>query len=520
MPLNAGRPFRIHVTRKVPFFYHPGMPFRQTRFSFTDGDKRSHALTLVEGDGGQQGAALLDGRWIVLRVLAGEGRSEYRNGTLEFHLKSDRWGTAWTLRCAERDFPGTKVDVLLQESVLSRIEKGPANELFQGENPDTILRRHGWKSHEGGDVEQAGPSERTLHETVDGMESRPVVSWSVLGLNVLIYFAMAGQGVYTGEAGPHAILDWGAEYAPYVLKGQVWRMLTAMFLHGSFFHLFSNMVALWAAGPFVERMVGRTGFLSLYLVSGLFGSVVSVYDYMGAPALGASGAIFGVLGALVGLMVRYHVYVRRRDLWKYVLLVVLLLVQTVMQVVEQKTSTRGGVDVAAHMGGLVSGLVIGLLMSRPIAASRRGRRDAIVAVVGLALVAGLTALRPPVIDTIAIFEEIEKGEAELLSDIQTTLARLRKPGGTNREAADAFDKVILPKWAAATGRFEDALRRGPAGFRKLQPRFSDAIRLQHQGLALASEAVRKNDESILKVALDRFKASDEQFAKMTKEATH
>lgn len=492
------------------------MAFRQTKFSFSDGERRTHALTLVEGDGGQQGAALLDGRWIVLRVLADEGRAEYRNGALEFHLKSDRWGTAWTLRCAERDYSGIRVDVVLQNAVLSRIEKGPPNELFEGDTTDTILRRHGWKSHEGGEVEQTGPSERNLHETVGGMETRPYVSLSIMAINILVYFVMVAQDAYESDGA----LEWGAEYAPYIQQGQVWRFLTAMFLHGGRFHLASNMIALLAAGPFVERMVGRTGFLVLYLVSGFFGGVASVYDFMGMPCLGASGAIFGVLGALAGLMFRYHVYVRRKDLIKYILLVVLLTVQTVWQLAQTKTSTRGGVDVAAHVGGLISGFIIGLLMSRPIAAARRPRRDAIIAGVGLALAAGLFWLRPPVVDTIKLFDDLETDTTELVTQVRDALAKLERPEETNARAADTLDQKVIPAWVAATGRFEDGLRRGPSGFRRLQPRFSEAIRLHHQGLALVSEAVRKNDQSILKVALDRFQASETALGKMMREVTH
>lgn len=495
------------------------MPFRQTRFSFVDGEKKTHSLVLVEGTTGQQGAALLDGRWIVLRVLAGEGRADYRCGALDFHLKSDRWGTSWTLRCADREVAGQKVDVLLQEAVLSKIDKGPANELFQGDGTDTILRRHGWKSHEGGEVEPAGPAERTLHESVEGMERRVVVVPVILALNVVVWAVMMGQGAYSEKAGPAAILDWGAEYAPYILQGQAWRFLTAMFLHANLLHLASNMLALWAAGPFVERIVGRTGFGVLYGISGLFGGVLSLYDYKGMPSLGASGAIFGVFGGLVGLMFRYHVYVRRRDVVKYVVLIVLLIIEAGMELSHQRTSIRGGVNVAAHAGGLVSGFVIGLLLSRPVPPARRWRRDAAIAGAGLLLAAGLTWLRPPVVDILKAVEDFAKVGVQLRDRMIGLLSKLNRGGVSYREIADSFDRQVLAYWESESARFEESLRKGPRNFRRIAPSFSDTFRLETQGLALISEAIRKNDSSIVTVAMKRFEAAGARVETLVEELT-
>ncbi|HXX95485.1 MAG TPA: rhomboid family intramembrane serine protease [Planctomycetota bacterium] len=479
------------------------MSFSQTKFSFADAQKKSHTLVLVQGEGGQQGAAILDGKWVVLKVLPGEGRFEYKNGDLQFDLKGDAWGSTWDLACDGRGVRGLPSQVKLTESVLSHLELGPLNELVPPRSGETVLRRHGWKSHERGPAEEGGASERSLHETVEGFQSRVLAAPAIMAVNILLWVVMVSQGAYQEDSSTRRILDWGAQYGPYIARGQGWRLLSAMFLHGNWFHLLSNMLALWSVGPFIERVVGSAGFLAIYLVSGLWGSLASLYVNPGVISVGASGAIFGLFGALVGLMFRYHVYVRRKDVIKYVALVVLLVVQSILEGSQVGSSMHVRVDYAAHGGGLIAGFVSGLLMSRPVAPERRWIRSAVLAGAGTIGAVGLALLHPPVVDVLDEIQTLVAAEQRLEATIQSALIRAERREISQVDVADVIDREVIPRWVAASTRFQGAIDRAPSCHRPMLRPLGDFVDLRLRSLGLFSEAVRKNDYSILQVAMKK-----------------
>ena len=98
------------------------------------------------------------------------------------------------------------------------------------------------------------------------------------------------------------LVAWGANYGPLTLDGQWWRLLTCTFVHIGIIHIGLNMWVLWDIGQLVERLTGNVGFLLLYLLSGLFGSLASVYWNPEVLSAGASGAVFGAFGGLMGFV--------------------------------------------------------------------------------------------------------------------------------------------------------------------------------------------------------------------------
>src|SRR5207244_8055 len=102
------------------------------------------------------------------------------------------------------------------------------------------------------------------------------------------------------------LIRWGGDYAPRTTNGQWWRPVTSMFLHIGIIHLAMNMIALWSIGPFIERLVGNRSFLVLYLFAGVSGSMASLAHAPTIVSAGASGAIFGLYGALAGFLLRAH----------------------------------------------------------------------------------------------------------------------------------------------------------------------------------------------------------------------
>lgn len=152
------------------------------------------------------------------------------------------------------------------------------------------------------------------------------------------------------------MLASGANFYPLTFNGQLWRLLTCIFLHFNISHLITNMLSLFAIGCIIETAFGTCRYLIIYLLSGLSASLVSAVFHMirGAAAVsaGASGAVFGLSGALICLAVfkktaRYGVDARR------VPFAVLLSVAL---------SSASNVDNSAHIGGLIAGFIVSLIL--------------------------------------------------------------------------------------------------------------------------------------------------------------
>ncbi|MFM8895039.1 MAG: rhomboid family intramembrane serine protease [Actinomycetales bacterium] len=140
-------------------------------------------------------------------------------------------------------------------------------------------------------------------------------------------------------------VQWGMWPARVAVNGAWWLLLTSAFLHGSFLHIAFNMYVLFALGPTLERLLGHGRYLALYLIAALGGGVASFwFSSVNSVSVGASGAIFGLMGALVvaGRRLRYDI--------RQVL--ILLGINLVIGVIAP------GVDWRAHLGGLVTGAAV------------------------------------------------------------------------------------------------------------------------------------------------------------------
>lgn len=150
------------------------------------------------------------------------------------------------------------------------------------------------------------------------------------------------------------MLEWGANRRIETLAGQWWRLLTNVFVHAGFPHLFFNGFGLIISAIFVEPILGRIRFLILYIFSGLCGSLASIVWYPNTISVGASGAIFGLYGAILGLVLMDAF---PRDDKKNVLIMIVTFILTGLL-----WGLFGGIDNAAHIGGLVSGTLSGIIL--------------------------------------------------------------------------------------------------------------------------------------------------------------
>lgn len=179
------------------------------------------------------------------------------------------------------------------------------------------------------------------------------------GLMIAIVMMFAAQVLSGGSQNDHVLIRMGALVPGIFARGDYWRLLAAMFLHIGLFHLLLNLWALYQLGGVFEMMFGRARFLATYFASGIVASLVSATFIKGIGA-GASGAIFGVLGALI-------LGIRRSPRWRSQpwtgAFTQQLVVWAVINIVIGFTPGFR-IDNAAHLGGLGAGLILGLLPHR------------------------------------------------------------------------------------------------------------------------------------------------------------
>ncbi len=186
-----------------------------------------------------------------------------------------------------------------------------------------------------------------------GINRRPDVTYALLATYCVVWLLME----ITGSSGEgHTLLKFGALFGPYVSSGEYWRLFSSTFLHVGLMHLFFNSISLLIFGRIVEGIFGRLRFISIYVASGLLGSVFSFMFNTGSIGAGASGAIFGVLGALVSY---YAVNYRLLGRFARQTLLGILIIGTINLFVG---FTTPGVDNWAHIGGFIGGILSGFAL--------------------------------------------------------------------------------------------------------------------------------------------------------------
>ena len=176
---------------------------------------------------------------------------------------------------------------------------------------------------------------------------------------ILIFSAMAFRQVSTHAGSEPLLLRWGANFGPLTLSGQWWRLFTSLFPPSGVVHLAVNMWCLWDLGSFAERIYGRSQFLMIYLIAGVIGALCSVFWHPFALAAGASGAIFGVTGALLASFIFGDLPFTKKSAAIALLSVIAFAGYNLFVGIVGK-----GPGNAAHVGGLISGFLLALLISR------------------------------------------------------------------------------------------------------------------------------------------------------------
>ena len=206
---------------------------------------------------------------------------------------------------------------------------------------------------------------------VGGTEA--LVTKTLIGINVAIYLLTVVQGAGINSPGG-SVFDRMFLYGPFVAQGDWWRLITAAFLHASVVHIGFNMLALWWFGAPVEAYLGRARFIGLYLVSGLAGSAGALVLTPHSVTVGASGAIFGILGAM--LILEWQTTGRLGGNALTLIVVNIAL-----------SFAIANISIGGHIGGLVGGILATLAFARWGRGHAAYGRIGLTGALGLVLVA-------------------------------------------------------------------------------------------------------------------------------------
>ncbi|WP_233868330.1 rhomboid family intramembrane serine protease [Paraburkholderia adhaesiva] len=282
-------------------------------------------------------------------------------------------------------------------------------------------------------------------------------TWTIVAIASLVFAVTATQSAQLLRIKPDVLIAAGSNFGPYTQGGQWWRLFTAMFLHLGLWHIVVNMTVLVQCGRLAERLYGSGRFLALYVFAGLTGSQASLLWHPGIHSAGASGAIFGVLGAILAYLVRYSGAVPRVFVLQHSRVTAAFIVYTLIN-----GFTHHGIDNGAHLGGLFGGFLLGLLLAPPTEASRESRLQRAMALgtatifacgltVGMTWVLAVLATRPDrqeLQQFAKVMRDTNALELRFSSDLKTySQALARKPLTAEDRAALAtmIRATLLPE---------------------------------------------------------------------------
>lgn len=214
------------------------------------------------------------------------------------------------------------------------------------------------------DVNSKTKKENSKFEKIIAMK-KPIVTYVIMALCILMFLV---EFVFGGTTSSLVLLLLGANSKGLVVAGQVWRLLTYAFLHAGIFHLLANMYSLFIIGPQIESHFGKIKFLIVYLISAICGGLLSTL-FSTSISIGASGAIFGLMGAMVYFGMRFRLYLRDSIKTKIVPVIILNLLLGFLST---------GVDNACHIGGLIGGYLAAMIVSIPEYEDKKDRINGII----------------------------------------------------------------------------------------------------------------------------------------------
>lgn len=226
---------------------------------------------------------------------------------------------------------------------------------------------------------------------VENLHKATPVAWvtpAIVVINSIVFVAMVASGVSIIDPKVEDLLKWGADFGPFTVSGEWWRLLTSAFVHIGIIHIALNMWCLWDAGRLAERIFGNVAFVCIYILSAVGGSLASICVNPVIVSAGASGAVFGVFGSIGAF-----IFFQKNSVPPYI---IGSLKRSILPFIGYNLVfgfVAKGIDNAAHIGGLVTGFAAGVLLARafPVTAPSLKRYLKVSGLVLVLTVLGLVA---------------------------------------------------------------------------------------------------------------------------------
>ncbi len=310
----------------------------------------------------------------------------------------------------------------------------------------------------GADMASQPIAEQEFRQRLAAATPRVAITPALIAINIAVFVAMSALGISVLGGRADEYLRFGANFAPLTTGGEWWRLITCTFVHFGIIHLAFNLWALWDSGWITERLYGNAWFAALYLFAGVVGSGASMLWNQHAVSAGASGAVFGVYGALLAYLARERGAVPQAALNRLRISTSTFVVYSLFYGFAQS-----GIDNAAHLSGLAAGFAMGLIFARPLDPSARRTGSAgraLLAAMLAAIVLPTAALLTPDASriyrqAIALQKEIDSFSAEagrLIAAFKVVVDHARSGKISDADALRELRATILPAWNAAVAQ--------------------------------------------------------------------
>ena len=286
-------------------------------------------------------------------------------------------------------------------------------------------------------TEEAKQAEE-INKVMNLSGSNLYATYTIIGINVIVFILMAinGAEIFSVTNGLMHI-KWGSNVTVLTLTGEWWRLITSMFIHFGIIHLAMNMYALYTAGVYLEPMLGKAKYITAYFCTGIAAGIVSLWWHKeGLNGAGASGAIFGLYGVFLALLLTNLIPKQVR--------IALLQSIGIFVVFNIVYGMRSGIDNAAHIGGLLSGMLVGFIFYLELSGKLNIKKSLATALIAIITIAGtwyfLTNYKS---DTVRV-DQLQKKFFVLQDSALNSLNESEKLIGAERK--EKLLNVTLPIW--------------------------------------------------------------------------
>jgi len=255
----------------------------------------------------------------------------------------------------------------------------------------------------------------------------PPVTTTLIAINVVMFVVMVLRGVSPITPTTAQLLPWGANFGPFSLGHQPWRILASNYLHAGLLHIALNMWCLWSLGWLAEMIFDRWTYVVIYTMCGIAGGIASLGWHPISTGVGASGAIFGLAGALIAALYLGHLPIPKAAVRGTLKSLVLFAIYNLAF-----GAVAGAIDNSAHIGGLVTGLALGAAMAKHLRTSpedRAARARGVFAVAAVILLAAFFGVQRLSGYVVPLEQGVEAYQQGKLDDAARLLeqAAARKP---------------------------------------------------------------------------------------------